>query len=280
MDIRRGITGTGLKIIALVTMLLDHIHYFFGFTGWIPEWFSMLGRLSAPLFLFCVVEGFSHTSNRRRYYLRIWAIAAGMGLVQFLMFCGVGVRPDGFIPMNAAMKNFAILMIIWQGMDWLQQRKFGRGIAAVLLPLLVPYGIVFAIMRFPALSMPLSLLCYTVLPAWPMATEFSVCELIVGVALYALRNRRAWQASAFAAIHFAWYFGYMALRLWRGVPGFAFAQMFTTYYEWMGIFAALLMLLYNGQRGAGLKRLFYIFYPAHVYILYALSWAVLAWLGW
>lgn len=279
MDIRRGITGTGLKIIALVTMLLDHVHYFFGFTGWIPEWFSMLGRLSSPLFLFCVVEGFSHTSNRRRYYLRIWAIAAGMGLVQFLMFCGVGVRPDGFIPMNAAMKNFAILMIIWQGMDWLQQRKFGRGIAAVLLPLLVPYGIVFAIMRFPALSMPLNLLCYTVLPAWPTATEFSVCELIVGVALYALRNRRAWQASAFAAIHFAWYFGYMALRLWRGVPGFAFAQMFTTYYEWMGIFAALLMLLYNGQRGAGLKRLFYVFYPAHVYILYALSWAVLAWLG-
>lgn len=279
MDIRRGITGTGLKIIALVTMLLDHIHYFFGFTGWIPEWFSMVGRLSAPLFLFCVVEGFSHTSNRRRYYLRIWAIAAGMGLVQFLMFCGVGVRPDGFIPMNAAMKNFAILMIIWQGMDWLQQRRFGRGIAAVLLPLLVPYGIVFAIMRFPALSTPLSLLCYTVLPAWPTATEFSVCELIVGVALYALRNRRAWQASAFAAIHFAWYFGYMALRLWRGVPGFAFAQMFTTYYEWMGIFAALLMLLYNGQRGAGLKRLFYVFYPAHVYILYALSWAVLAWLG-
>ena len=207
MDIRRGITGTGLKIIALVTMLLDHIHYFFGFTGWIPEWFSMVGRLSAPLFLFCVVEGFSHTSNRRRYYLRIWAIAAGMGLVQFLMFCGVGVRPDGFIPMNAAMKNFAILMIIWQGMDWLQQRRFGRGIAAVLLPLLVPYGIVFAIMRFPALSTPLSLLCYTVLPAWPTATEFSVCELIVGVALYALRNRRAWQASAFAVIHFAWYFG-------------------------------------------------------------------------
>ena len=279
MDIRRGITGTGLKIIALVTMLLDHIHYFFGFTGWIPEWFSMVGRLSAPLFLFCVVEGFSHTSNRRRYYLRIWAIAAGMGLVQFLMFCGVGVRPDGFIPMNAAMKNFAILMIIWQGMDWLQQRRFGRGIAAVLLPLLVPYGIVFAIMRFPALSTPLSLLCYTVLPAWPTATEFSVCELIVGVALYALRNRRAWQASAFAVIHFAWYFGYMALRLWRGVPGFAFAQMFTTYYEWMGIFASPLMLLYNGHRGAGLKRLFYIFYPAHVYILYALSWAVLAWLG-
>ena len=61
-----------------------------------------------------------------------------------------------------------------------------------------------------------------------------------------------------------------------GIEGFRFSMMFTLAYEWMGAFAAVPMLLYNGQRGAGLKRLFYIFYPAHVYLLYALSWAVLA----
>ena len=66
----RGLTSTGLKTIALVLMVLDHIHYFFGFTGWIPDWFSMLGRLSAPLFLFCVVEGFTHTRNRKKYFLK------------------------------------------------------------------------------------------------------------------------------------------------------------------------------------------------------------------
>ncbi len=280
MDIRKGITGTGLKTFALAAMVLDHIHYFFGFTGWIPEWFSMVGRLAAPLFLFCVVEGFAHTSNRRRYFLRIWAIAAGMGLVQYaMMHWGVGVRPDGFIPMNAVMKNFAILLVVWQGMDWLKQRKFARGAAAVLLPLLLPYGMVLVIMRFPALSEPLTLICNTVLPAWTAATEFSLCELAVGVALYALRSRRAWQVGAFAAIHFVYYFIYMTFVFQRALPGFALVQMFTTYYEWMGVFAAPLMLWYNGQRGAGHKRLFYAFYPAHIYILYALSWAVLAWIG-
>ena len=35
--------------------------------------------------------------------------------------------------------------------------------------------------------------------------------------------------------------------------------------------AVLLMLLYNGQRGSGHKRLFYWFYPAHVYLLYGAS---------
>ena len=56
-----GLSDTTLKVLALVLMVMDHIHYFFGFTGLIPEWFSMLGRLSAPLFLFCTVEGFAHT---------------------------------------------------------------------------------------------------------------------------------------------------------------------------------------------------------------------------
>ena len=41
-----GLTGTALKTIALVLMVMDHIHYFFEFTGVVPEWFSMLARLS------------------------------------------------------------------------------------------------------------------------------------------------------------------------------------------------------------------------------------------
>ena len=59
----RGLSETGLKWIALVTMVLDHIHYFFSFTGCVPEWFSMVGRLGAPLFLFCLVEGFTAGSG-------------------------------------------------------------------------------------------------------------------------------------------------------------------------------------------------------------------------
>ena len=41
---KKGLDGTRLKTVALVLMVLDHIHYFFEFTGWVPTWFSMLGR--------------------------------------------------------------------------------------------------------------------------------------------------------------------------------------------------------------------------------------------
>ena len=84
----KGITETGRKWIALVTMVLDHIHYFFSFTGQIPEWFSMVGRLGAPLFLFCLVEGFTHTHSRRRYFAKVYIISTFMSALLFLMAYG------------------------------------------------------------------------------------------------------------------------------------------------------------------------------------------------
>ena len=46
---KKGLDGTQLKTIALVLMVLDHIHYFFEFTGCIPTVFryhSMISSLS------------------------------------------------------------------------------------------------------------------------------------------------------------------------------------------------------------------------------------------
>ena len=78
---QRGLSDFALKYFAMVCMILDHIHYFFSFTGKIPLFFSWIGRLAAPLFLFCIVEGFLHTHDRKKYFLRIYAIAIFMGLV-------------------------------------------------------------------------------------------------------------------------------------------------------------------------------------------------------
>ena len=35
--------------------------------------------------------------------------------------------------------------------------------------------------------------------------------------------------------------------------------------------AAIPMILYNGERGKGMKNFFYIFYPAHIGLLYCIS---------
>ena len=115
MTRKKGLSGTALKVIAAGCMLLDHIAYFFGFTGAVPAVFTMLGRLAAPLFLLCLAEGFAHTHDRRRYFLRIYAMAAAMGALYFAMaYLGLGVRGDGFVPQNGILTTYALLLIVWQ----------------------------------------------------------------------------------------------------------------------------------------------------------------------
>ena len=127
---KKGLNNFDLKYFALFFMVLDHIHYFFEFTGKIPLWFSQIGRLAAPLFLFCVIEGFVHTHNRKRYFLQMYSLSVGMGLVQFGFYNVLSefVRKDGFFPQNMMLSSFAILLVVLQGIAWLEEKKYLRGI--------------------------------------------------------------------------------------------------------------------------------------------------------
>jgi len=267
----RGLSSTGLKWTALGLMVLDHIHYMFAYTGLIPEWFSMAGRLSAPLFLFCLAEGFAHTHDRRKYFIKVYLIHLLMSGLLFLMMTGlVPVRPDGFYPMNGMMTSFSILMVVFQGMDWLGEKRWGPGLAAVILPLAWPVLASMLMGMAPALQMPLSVLGYTFLPMWNSNPDAGIGTILTGILLYGFRKNRRVQAGVFAGFTVLYYFLYPLL-VFSQSPEFHWTMMFTTAYEWYGALAALLMLCYNGERGRGPKRFFYVFYPAHVYILYALS---------
>lgn len=130
----RGLSGFDLKCPAMILMVLDHIHYFFDFTGRIPLLFSQLGRLSGWLFLFCTVEGFAHASNRRRYVLRCYGIAAGMGLIQYAIQFFGWTRADGFFPANNIFATFLLCFLLWQGLDELKKKRWLIGIGLLTLP--------------------------------------------------------------------------------------------------------------------------------------------------
>ena len=67
-----GLDGTMLKLIAMVSMLIDHIGDIF-----FPDalWMRFLGRIAMPVFAFCISEGCIHTRSRRRYVLRLGIFA-------------------------------------------------------------------------------------------------------------------------------------------------------------------------------------------------------------
>ncbi len=73
----------GLKIIAIISMFLDHIRFA------IPalENFATiyLGRIAFPLFAFFISEGYVHTKNVKKYFLRL-IIFALISQVPFMFF--------------------------------------------------------------------------------------------------------------------------------------------------------------------------------------------------
>ena len=274
---KKGLDGTQLKTIALVLMVLDHIHYFFEFTGCIPTVFSMLGRLSAPLFLFCTVEGFAHTHDRKRYVLRIWAIGTAMAALEFFMiYAGAFRRGDGFYPQNAIFQDLVLLCVVWQGIDWLREKKIAKGAAAIAAVLCWPYMVVAFLLLFPQVQdMPIAsavvaFLMTSPLPMWTAVTDGSWGFLLGGVLLYALRGHRPVQLGVWALNALLWDL-VLPFAMVHAQADFVWTQMFTDYYEWFGVAAAVLMGLYNGRRGSGHKQLFYWFYPAHIYLLYGAS---------
>ena len=267
----KGLSGFTLKYLAMALMVLDHIHYFFAYTGKVPLFFSWAGRLAAPLFLFCVIEGFTHTHDRKKYFLRIYLISVFMGIIQFSFYnIGYGlVRPDGFFPQNQMLASFSVLIVVLQGFDWCAHKKWGRGLAAILIPVFWPFAIAALAMTFqnPMLNFIINLTAFTVLPAHSFIMDGGTATLIFGVILYLFRKNRKLQAVTFVITCMLW----DVVRLLIMAPGLKAADFFMMAYEWMEVFAVIPMLCYNKTLGHGSKRLFYWFYPIHIYVLYALS---------
>lgn len=58
-----------LKIIACFSMLLDHVGVVFFSSSATEVVFRTIGRISFPIFVFCLVEGFFKTSNKQKHLM-------------------------------------------------------------------------------------------------------------------------------------------------------------------------------------------------------------------
>lgn len=76
-------TSFVIKIIACFTMVLDHIKYAIPSTNNFVTVY--LGRLSFPLFAFLISEGFTHTSNLKKYYKRLLLFGV-VSQIPFMLF--------------------------------------------------------------------------------------------------------------------------------------------------------------------------------------------------
>lgn len=74
---KKGLTSNTLKIIAIITMVIDHIGYYMypALNAEIYYLFRTIGRISMPIFAYLIVQGFFYTKNINKYIFRIFVLA-------------------------------------------------------------------------------------------------------------------------------------------------------------------------------------------------------------
>lgn len=239
---KTGLTGSHLKWIAIITMLIDHIGAALLELGFLPQvanavlagnsydyvvadyhfWYNFdrilraIGRLAFPIFCFLLVEGFLHTTNVKKYAMRL-------GLFALI----------SEIPFDLAF-NGTLLEFSYQNVFF-----------TLLIGLLVLTGLKYFEETLPLhLSWLRFLVAITgILAASFLRTDYDAFGIMLIVLLYEFRSRKILQCIAGAI-----------LMLFNSTTG---------------CLAFLLLWLYNGERGKQLpKYFFYAFYPVHLMALF------------
>lgn len=156
---RFGLSNNQLKILAMVTMLVDHVG-----RQLLPQWpwMLVLGRLAFPIFAYMIAEGCIYTKHKTRYILMIaglaticqgaYSFATGSLyqniLVTFTLSIGLIFALDHFLQ-KPAVASGAVLAVVLTGvmvlcvfLPWKTNGSFmiDYGLVGVLLPVTVRFA--------------------------------------------------------------------------------------------------------------------------------------------
>ena len=227
-----GFSSADLRYLAIVLMLTDHIWLCFrppqGF------WMTCIGRLAFPIFAFLIAEGFHHTSDRRRYALRLFVC----GLITEIPY-------DVFISstfFNMRSQNVLFTLLFGLLALWLLQwaREQGR----LKHHLLACVG--FAALYVIAVRLNTSY------------RGLGVTMVVMFGLLRGVRHQLLWQLLCLVVLNFL-------------IPGRRVDLLGISFsIQNLGTLAIVPIALYNGERGAKNKFLqigCYLFYPVHMGLL-------------
>ena len=275
-----------LKVLALLTMTLDHIGYLIvNYNYHLSMVFRHVGRLALPLFCFMIVEGAIHTKSFKKYALRLGIMASAISLavllsdtVPYFKNNGMSMRDEGVIFIDLLLGAIAAFC--------LKQKKWYIKVLAVL-PLL--YGVAsfiatalescgcnghilwlpfFLRTQYGWYGILMCILFYAAIPLCDLFISYLSNQTGVSKENYKDTNieRNALNIFSVLMLAIATLLLYLIGRM-----------MPLKYVFWMielqlfAVFAGAFILLYNGRRGYN-KKWFqygsYLYYPLHMAILY------------
>lgn len=238
--LRLKLNGNQLKLIAVVTMLIDHIgyligaHYLFYRREYYETWRLVyillrgIGRIAFPVFCFMLAEGFIYTSDRRRYICRIGIFAAISELPYDWMQSGTWWD----------LQHQNVFFTLFLGLVMLQLMEMISEKSSLEIKRLLQMAVI----------------CAAGALAWVLRTDYSYWGIMLIAIFYLVRQNRIYQCG----LGFLWQMWCEKLLFWK-----------------IGLFCAFVLLLfYDGTRGRKNGRkwqqyFFYWFYPAHMLVLTA-----------
>ena len=148
------LSGNGLKIVAMVAMLLDHAGVIL-FDN-LPI-LRLIGRLAYPLYAFLIAEGCRHTSSKLFYFLRIFALGMVCQVVYYFvdksLYLNILLTFSVSIPLvyllQTARKNAFLTALflgviiglwIWCKRLYAYDIEFDYGFFGIMLPVLISVG--------------------------------------------------------------------------------------------------------------------------------------------
>ena len=169
------LTSNQLKLLAMLTMTLDHIGVQM-FPGVL--WLRIVGRLAFPIYAYMIAEGCAHTRNRRKYLLQMAGLAL---LCQLVYFFAMGSL------FQCILVTFTLSILLIYACDTGSRPLIG----------LTLLGVAFITVALPRL-----------LPGTDFAIDYGFFGVLVPVAAYLGKTRREkllFMAFTLAAL--AWSFG-------------------------------------------------------------------------
>ena len=292
-----------LKLIAVVSMLIDHAAYSLylagEFSGGGYVYMRAVGRIAFPLFAFMIVNGFEHTHNLRRYFSRLVLFAVISQPLYRLVFTagnygaqafaggGIAVSLDtagGVTPALAALIAAAYFVIVCRGKP---ERSFVPVCAALLLPYIHlevcgvallggKLNVLYTLALGLAVIAALDALCRTrgerdaLLRALALLFTAAAAVLLMQAnASYGYMGLALIAALYLARPRRAYQVGVIVL--WC-VCEYAVMQS-SWLYALAAMLAAIPVLLYDGRIGARMRG-FYLVYPLNLGIFYVISFLV------
>lgn len=270
-----GLSSYQIKLIAVFFMTLGNLAAYGGELKFVSNYsmvLSMLGTISAPLFLYMLTESIHHTRNKQHFLFRLYYAAICVGLFTTLSNICTGnivgfYRQDNiiFTYFYTALYIISIERIIY-GLRSHIKAEINFGMLGIIASLIAHLIVVF--LRSTFVDNIYSAAWFDSFIESPLYVEYTSIFILLGILIYF--SKAKWQKALVVFLFSLLSSSDMLESHFISTP----ISTFFNYPRHFMAFAIPFMLLYNGTRGKENKSFFYIYYPFHRYCISLLAFII------